>query len=70
MEAITSIFNFIYSIFDTIYQGIYGTISIIRSVINFIFSIIKILPNPLYGITFAFLSIYLTIFIYKIFRQG
>ena len=70
MEAIYAIFNFIYSIFDTIYKGIYGIIKIIESSINFVFSIIKILPNPLYGVMFAFVSVYLAIFVYKIFRTG
>ena len=70
MSSLIAIFDFIYSIFDSIYKGIYGLIKIIEATINFIFSIIRILPNPLYGCMFAFVSVYLVIFIYKIFRQG
>lgn len=70
MDSIVAIFDFIYSIFDSIYKGIYGIIKIIQSTINFIFSIIRILPNPLYGCMFAFVSVYLVVFIYKILRKG
>ena len=69
LDSIIAIFDFIYSIFDTIYNGIYGIIKIVESFINFIFSIIKILPNPLYPCMLAFMSVYLAIFIYKIFRN-
>lgn len=70
MHSVQIIFDFIVSIFDTIVSGINGTISIITSLINLVLSIIKILPSPLYQCCYVFITLYLVIFTYKIFRKG
>ena len=70
MEAIYSFFNFVGSLISTISDGITGTISILSSIINLIVSITKILPSPLYPCLLTFLSVYATIFVYKIIRKG
>ena len=65
-----TLFDFIVSILGTIVDGIYGCIQIITSLINLFLSIIKILPSPLYQCCYIFISLYLVIFTYKIFRKG
>lgn len=69
-DSLVAVFNFIYSIFQTIVDGIYGTIQVITSIVNLLFTIIKILPNPLYSTLYFFISLYIVIFTYKITRQG
>lgn len=69
-DVLSDVFNFIGKIFSTIYEGIYGIISVISSFFNLLFNIIRILPNPLYPCMLSFLSLYLIIFIYKLFRKG
>ena len=70
LDSVFAVFDFIGSILSTIVDGISGTVSIITSLINLIFSIIKILPSPLYQCAYVFISLYLVIFTYKIFRKG
>ena len=70
LKSVGLVFDFIFSIFENIVNGIYGTIDIIRSIIELIFNITKILPNPLYGTLYTFLTLFLVIFTYKIFRKG
>lgn len=69
-ESVKAIFDFIYSIFDTIIQGIFGLISIVTNLIGLANSIIRILPNPLYPCMLVFLNLYLVIFIFKVTRKG
>lgn len=70
IDSVKAVFDFIYSLLDTIISGIYGVIDIISSVIQLIISICKIIPNPLYSAFLFFISLYLVIFTYKIFRKG
>lgn len=70
MDSILAIFDFIYSIFDTIIQGIYGCIELVTSIVNLIINITKIIPSPMYQCLLAFLSLFIVIFSYKIFRKG
>ena len=70
LEIIGKVFNFIYSLLDTIIDGVFGTIEIISSIIELIISITRILPNPLYPCFLTFLSLYGVIFTFKIFRKG
>ena len=70
LDVIGKVFDFIYSLLDTIIDGIFGIVEIISSLIELIISITKILPNPLYPCLLVFLSLYSVIFIYKIFRKG
>ena len=69
-QPVIDFFNFVGGLISTIAKGISGVISIIGSILNLILSICKILPSPLYPCFIAFISIYSTIFIYKIFRKG
>lgn len=69
-QPIIDVFNFIVSILQTIIDGIYGVVSIIGNIIKLILSLCRILPDPLYGTFLVFVSLYGTIFIYKIFRKG
>lgn len=69
-NPLIDLINFIGSIFNAIYEGIYGTIQILGSIINLLINITMILPQPLYSCLVAFLSLYLIIFTYKIFREG
>ena len=69
-QSVIDVFNFIASIIGTIIDGISGLISILGSIINLIISITRILPSPLYPCLLVFLSLYLTIFIYKVIRKG
>ena len=70
MDAIYEVFNFIYSLLDTIIKGVSGAVSIVTSTIQLIYNISLIIPNPLYGAFLSFLSLYVVIFTYKIFRKG
>ena len=70
MDAIYEVFNFISSVLSTIIEGISGLTSILGSLLNLILSICRILPNPLYPCFISFLTLYSTIFIYKIIRKG
>ena len=70
LDSVNVVIDFILSIFFSIVSGINGCISIITSIINLILSIIRILPSPLYECTFVFVTLYLTVFTYKIFRKG
>lgn len=67
-QPVIDIFNLIGSFLNTIVEGITGLISIITSVINLLITITRILPSPLYPCLLAFLTLYSTIFIYKIIR--
>lgn len=69
-DSLVAVFNFIYSILQTIIDGIYGVIQIFGSITNLILSITKILPEPLYSTFYFFISLYVIIFTYKIFRKG
>lgn len=69
-QPVIDFFNFLGGILNTIVKGISGLTSIITSIINLIISITRILPSPLYPCLLSFLGIYLTIFLYKIIRQG
>lgn len=69
-QPLIDVFNFIYSILDTIISGIFGILVIISSIINFILQITLILPNPLYPCFITFVSLYSVIFIFKIYRKG
>jgi len=69
-QPVIDFFNFVGSLLNTIKEGIIGLISIIGSIINLLISITRILPSPLYPCLLAFLGLYSTIFIYKIFRKG
>ena len=70
LDVIGKVFDFIYSLLDTIIEGVFGTIEIISSIIELIISITRILPNPLYPCFLAFVSLYGVIFTFKIFRKG
>lgn len=70
LESISAVFDFIYSVFDTIVKGIYGIISLITSLVNLVINITKILPNPLYPCFIVFVNLYLVIFTYQIIRKG
>ena len=70
MNSIIAVFDFIYTMLDSIYKGIFGIIKIAESTINFVFAAIRILPDPLYGCLSIFVSFYLSIFVYKIIRKG
>lgn len=70
LQPVVDFFNFVGSVLSTIIEGISGLTSIITSIINLLISITRILPSPLYPCLLAFLGVYLTIFIYKIIRQG
>lgn len=70
MDSLAKIFDFIGSIFDTIVSGINGCVQIITSIVNLVLSIFKILPSPLYDCGIVFVGLFLSIFIYKIFRKG
>ena len=70
MDIIINFFNFIANFISIIADGITGLISIIGSLLNLILSISRILPNPLYPCFIAFITIFSTIFIYKIIRKG
>lgn len=70
IDSIVYVFDFIYSVFDTIIQGIFGLISITTNLIGLANSIIRILPNPLYPCMLVFLNLYLVIFIFKVTRKG
>lgn len=70
IDSIVYVFDFIYSVFDTIIQGIFGLITIVTNLIGLANSIIRILPNPLYPCMLVFLNLYLVIFIFKVTRKG
>ena len=69
-DTLISVFDFIYSLLDTIIQGIYGVIKIVSSLLELMISIARILPNPLYACFISFITLYGVIFTYKIFRKG
>ena len=69
-DTLVAVFDFIFSILNTIIDGITGCVEIVLAIISFLNSICRILPSPLYQTFLAFLSVYSTIFVYKIFRQG
>ena len=69
-DSLVAVFNFIYSILNTIISGIYGVIQVFTSIFNLIVSITEIFPQPLYSTFCFFIALYVTIFAYKIFRQG
>lgn len=68
-QPVIDFFSFVGSVLNTIAEGITGLISIVSSVINLIISITRILPSPLYPCLLVFLTLYSTIFIYKIIRN-
>ena len=70
LDSIVAVFDFIYSVFSTIVDGIYGIISLVTSLINLVINITKILPNPLYPCFIVFVNLYLVIFTYQIIRKG
>lgn len=70
VDSIVEVFNFIGSLLSTIIEGITGIISIIKSILNLLLSITRILPSPLYPCFITFITLYSTIFIYKLFRKG
>lgn len=70
LQPVVDVFNFILSILSTIIDGITGITSILLSIFNLILSICRILPNPLYPCFMLFISLYSTIFVYKIVRKG
>ena len=69
-QPIVDFFGFVGSLLSTIIDGITGLTSIVYSIIELLISITRILPNPLYPCLLAFLSVYSTIFIYKLVRKG
>lgn len=69
-QPVIDFFNFVGSVLSTVIDGITGLTSIIASIINLLISITSILPSPLYPCLLTFLSVYSTIFIYKIIRKG
>lgn len=69
-DPVVEFFGFVGSVLSTIIQGITGLSTIIISIIELIISITRILPNPLYPCLLAFLSVYSTILIYKLIREG
>ena len=69
-QPVIDVFDFIVSILSTIVEGITGITLIIKNLISLLLSITRILPDPLYPCLFVFLSIYSTIFIFKIVRKG
>lgn len=68
-QPVIDFFSFVGSFLNTITEGITGLISIVNSIINLIISITRILPSPLYPCLLVFLTLYSTIFIYKIIRN-
>lgn len=69
-QPVIDFFDFVGSVLSTIIDGISGLCSIVASIIQLIISITRILPSPLYPCLLVFLTLYSTIFIYKIIRQG
>lgn len=69
-QPVIDFFNFIGSLLGTIASGISGVISICGSIISLILSITRILPSPLYPCFLAFVTLFSTILVYKIFRKG
>lgn len=70
MNAFFEVIQFVYSLLGTIVEGIYGIVSIINAIFTLVNNMIAILPNPLYNCLLFFISLYLIIFVYKIFRKG
>ena len=69
-QPIIDFFNFIGTFITTIAEGLIGIASILHSVFSLVLSIARILPSPLYPCFITFISVYSTIFIFKLFRQG
>lgn len=69
-QPIIDVFNFIYSILETIIKGIYGCVEIVISLFEMIVEITRIIPDPLYTLFIVFVNLYFTIAVYKIFRKG
>lgn len=70
LDTIVSVFDFLYSILDTIINGIKGITLLIYNVIALFNNIIKVLPTPLYLVSITFIGVYTTLFIYKLVRKG
>lgn len=70
LQPVVDFFNFVGSLLNTIVEGISGLVSIISSIVNLLISFTRILPSPLYPCFLTFISLYSTIFVYKIFRKG
>ena len=69
-QPVIDFFNFVGSLLTTITEGIFGISTIIYSIINLIYSITRILPSPMYPCFVGFMTLYYTIFVYKLFRKG
>lgn len=68
-KGLVAVFDFIYSLLDTIINGIRGITSIITNIINLILSLIRILPTSLYLITFSFVGVFSVVFIFKLIKH-
>ena len=69
-ESVVAVFNFIFSVLETIVNGISGITSILVNVISLLLSITKILPTSLYVITYSFISVFSIVFLFKLIRKG
>lgn len=70
IESVKAVFDFIYSLLSTIIEAINGITLIFENIFTIIFNIIRVFPTSMYLIIFTFISLYLTIIIYKLFRKG
>lgn len=69
-NGVITVFDFIVSLLGTITEGIFSCVELLLQILNLINSICKILPSPLYYTLVSFVSVYSSIFIYKLFRKG
>ena len=69
-QPVIDVFNFIYSILDTIIKGITGCVGIVVSLVDIVVEIARIIPEPLYTVFMIFFDLYIVIATYKLFRKG
>ena len=68
--SVISVFQFIFSLLQTIIEGVWGIYKIILNIPKTIDSILHIMPIQLYAPFSTFLTLYFIIMIFKLFRKG
>lgn len=68
-EGVFQVFKFIYSVLETIVNGIYGCFQILTNIFATFNGIFRLMPTELYIPFLSFLNLYIVISLFKLIKK-
>lgn len=68
-QGVIEVFKFIYSVLETIINGIYGCFQVLTNIFNTFNGIFRLMPTELYIPFLTFLNLYIVISLFKLIKK-